>query len=946
MRASNGGGDARKATRKKPETLGAAVQAAVKQAGDAKPKKAKRVAAPTLGAGVAAAEKFTKQAANAQRNTNKASKAAVGRSDVRSSGGDYGMKRAERYAKRQAANDRGDARAQAEQAARLLGHAPRNIGELAAADAKRRFQGDPLEKRQAKTAGLATIPPLAANLDTAKLVEAINKKIEPLTKTPAGKAALKVGEFTHNAVTDLQGLTTGWPGAMYHMGDTLVHDPKKVPGMLAKPYTEMYHHPGREAFTRPVSSVMALTAPAKAGSFAAGKGLRLADKQTLVGEARVLPGTVFSDPTPRPRGAIGNQIAKRKDDAALKRSGGKPLVASATQVQKRVDESKGAERRKTQRIKKARIKKAYKLDEHKDLSRKDRAAAIEQDVKSALASEDVKKGKNRAAVEEFGINLGVRSTNHPEKSKAAKSEAAPRGPKKPRDDDWFARMYPAQAGPGVEPFRNARPKTDRAVLEKGPFYSSKGAAEAAKARYQKKHGEAGEVVDVGNGEFGVMPTVVTARRHAQDVKGNSKSGFAVGLKSLNRAATHALLPLSPSFHIGNTGEAVVRAALAGAGPSSYTIARRAFKDLNSKDPKVAAAARDRILTGGVTGGTIEDLGRKSVGQQVLEAPDPAQSARIQKAFAGYEAFKQKMGLKAVGKAYEKSIAEPAFGTSAWIERQAQLAHAGKHLKQNHLESAPLGLSKKSRAKAAEALSKKDVQILASRQAKRDAGQYADWSPLMRDATMHWSPFLPWTLNSMRFLRDQPKHHPVTTTGLVAATNASRDWREKQGVKVGEVPPWLLTALKVGEDQKRYNILSKITPAQGAGNVLGDPLGTGVGLLTPGIASMLRAGFGINYKGQKLPKGTSKLGIGALDQAETVLPILGPVDRVLGAGDKWVRQREDASTDIEENLKRWLLGPVLPMKDTKSKRKAKRKKKSGNPLLSNGGSSSGKNPLLR
>ena len=108
--------------------------------------------------------------------------------------------------------------------------------------------------------------------------------------------------------------------------------------------------------------------------------------------------------------------------------------------------------------------------------------------------------------------------------------------------------------------------------------------------------------------------------------------------------------------------------------------------------------------------------------------------------------------------------------------------------------------------------------------------------------------------------------------------------------------------------------------------------------------MLRAGFGINYKGQKLPKGTSKLGIGALDQAETVLPILGPVDRVLGAGDKWVRQREDASTDIEENLKRWLLGPVLPLKDKTSKRKAKRK--SGNPLLSNGGSSSGKNPLLR
>lgn len=849
-----------------------------------------------------------KRAEQGQRKLTKATRAAVGRSDVRSSGGDYGMKRAERYVKRRAANDRDAARAQADQAVRLLGHAPRNVGELVAADVQRKVEGEPLAQRRAKASGmpLATSMPLA-NLDTSKIVDDFDKKVvEPLTKTPVGRAALKAGEFTQNAVTDLQGLATGWPGAMYHMGDTLLHDPKKVPGMLAKPYTEMYHHPGREAWRHPFSTGLALAGPGKSASFAAGRGLRLAGKQTLTGEARVLPGTVFSEPTPRPRGAIGNQIAKRKDDKALERSGGKPLVASAAQVQKRVDESKGAERRKTQRIKKARIKKAYRLDEHKDLSRKDRAAAIEQDVKSALASDDVQKGKNRGAVEDFGINLGVRSA------------------------------------------------LDRNVLERGPFYSSKGAAEAAKARYQKKHGEAGEVVDVGNGEFGVMPTVVTARRHAQDVKGNSKSGFAVGLKSLNRAATHALLPLSPSFHIGNTGEAVVRAALAGAGPSSYTIARRAFKDLNSKDPKVAAAARDRILTGGVTGGTIEDLGRKSVGQQVLEAPDPAQSARIQKAFAGYEAFKRKTGLKAVGNVYESGIgggkgrylnvADNAFGLSAWIERQAQLAHAGKHLKQNHLESAPLGLSKKSRAKAAEALSKKDVQILASRQAKRDAGQYADWSPLMRDATMHWSPFLPWTLNSMRFLRDQPKHHPVTTTGLVAATNASRDWREKQGVKVGEVPPWLLTALKVGEDQKRYNILSKVTPAQGAGNVLGDPLGTGVGLLTPGIASMLRAGFGINYKGQKLPKGTSKLGIGALDQAETVLPILGPVDRVLGAGDKWVRQREDASTDIEENLKRWLLGPVLPMKDKKSKRKAKRK--SGNPLLSNGGSSSGKNPLLR
>ena len=153
-----------------------------------------------------------------------------------------------------------------------------------------------------------------------------NAKFRPETKKAEGPspAIPNFAKAARNAGPDAADIVTGFPVGAYHLGKTAVTDPKKLPGMLAKPYKDTFLKPGglKKAFEEsPVSLAAMVAPPLKAGSMTAGTASTIGKvgktgaKHGLTA-TRTVPHTPIKIADAQPKGVLAKRKVAAKDAAA------------------------------------------------------------------------------------------------------------------------------------------------------------------------------------------------------------------------------------------------------------------------------------------------------------------------------------------------------------------------------------------------------------------------------------------------------------------------------------------------------------------------------------------------------------------------------------------------------------------------------------------------------
>lgn len=785
--------------------------------------------------------------------------------------------------------------------------------------------------------GLATI----AALGTA--AGPIAATADALTGAKALKGVLKLGS---NAAKDAAELAVTTPSTLYKLGDTLVHDPEKVPGMLAEPYKELAKDPKGFATERPVSTLL-MVGPVRVPTRAAGAVARKAGKQTLRRAPARVPGTAIRVERVKSRDAIRNAAQTRADRR------GRDAVASEKQVERTVDAFHDASQKAEGRAKEAAAAEA-------------KARGLAPEAAEKLIRKRVKKartGTTRKAVEHFGATPRPKVSATVRKTAKARREAADAKVVARRQGliDATARQQAALANarvararkPGVPPrehdallkaiyeretarsaLRSARadarvaradhirakdefrdaPLVDEATV--GRLFTEKADAQAVAKRSPFE----ATVVKVDD-QFGVLPKQVAVRLMKQQKVGTSPATGAKLFRVSRGAFTKAVLPLSKNFVTGQGIEAAGRSVVAGAGPTSYIRARKTLKALERTDPDAAQAVKDYAFgeNFGRTGPVREFIGEgKTLREEFADTGLAKPASKLTSAAAA-------PGIRHVRAGYDKWT-RGVFKINEVIERQAQTAMLGKAIKQGPLmERSTLGLSKKAIDDAARGLTETPAQIKYGADVERMYGKYKGFSPGKREFIMHSTPFLPWYINTATFLlKVLPVDHPVHAALLASLDAATEDWRKEHGLSVrgGEQrPDFLFGAGPNGEPLGRF---LPFAPK--------DLGGTTAGLFLPQFSTIQKNLEGQDWKGEKLEGGQ-------LGRAENALlsllsgfvPGVSQADRVTGISDRHLNKGKNPSVldgKTLDEVKADLVRLVNPLAGPKRKLKAKGKLPAG------------------
>jgi hypothetical protein len=294
------------------------------------------------------------------------------------------------------------------------------------------------------------------------------------------------------------------------------------------------------------------------------------------------------------------------------------------------------------------------------------------------------------------------------------------------------------------------------------------------------------------------------------------------------------------------------------------------------------------------------------------------------------------------------------GLNGLIENTAKKAMAGQVIRRGPLMEMRValpklhGLTEKAIDDAARGLMHTHNQVEASRGLNEMYGKYRDQSPEMKSMLQHWTPFLPWYLNTARFLfHTLPVRHPMKAALLANMTEADREWRMSKGLSFYKrpggkerVPNMLLGSYPVGGD--RYQRIGHYTP-WGIG---ADPAEAVAGLAVPQLTGPFKNLIGIDWKNQPLTKPGKKgekqrpfnLGEKVLragvTAAESQVPGVGLGGRLSGVTPKYIDKRTDTRS-LTGRLK-----AELPTTPTKAPKKKKTKKPKAQGFGSGGFGSGG------
>jgi hypothetical protein len=366
---------------------------------------------------------------------------------------------------------------------------------------------------------------------------------------------------------------------------------------------------------------------------------------------------------------------------------------------------------------------------------------------------------------------------------------------------------------------------------------------------------------------------------------------------LNGPFRMAVLP-QPRWLAGNFLEPwVVRLPLSGAGvniPGSavdFAAASKIVKGMeNSGDAKVARAGAE--IRGVQLGGLM--IGRK--GASVRRTYEDF-SGNYARAFKAAHDLRNLPPFKQMG---DLVLAVPhaffAFN-KLLVETPVQKIAFGKSVREDIQQitgswTKSMTLGKQALAEVQKGLVDTPTQHRFMEKQMELLGQYDAFNPTMRKLVQTAFPFLPWTLNSLRFVYwTLPAHHTVAFTALVkAAQSVQAEWEaEHQNVPPGTLSDALVQKDKGLVDVGRYTPFGVSIPLA-HGETEGLP-----GTFMPQLSGAQEALSGRDPFGRPLqvpktasnPKGEAtkaeRLGIAANSTAESLLPLIAMVRRLQEGG---------------------------------------------------------------
>jgi hypothetical protein len=343
----------------------------------------------------------------------------------------------------------------------------------------------------------------------------------------------------------------------------------------------------------------------------------------------------------------------------------------------------------------------------------------------------------------------------------------------------------------------------------------------------------------------ILVPKIAADTFAEHLKG---VGAYPLIRMAGSAFRQSVLPLSFRWLSGNVIEAALRSMVAGVRPDDYVFGRRVKRELEKGDPELAR----QMMARAIEGGYYSLAARNSVHTpgEVLAGTDLAGIA------TQLGKLKRLPVARHIAAAWDHFTHLVFHTLNGRMETQFQTAMLGRALRKDPLMSNRLlMLSKKAVEQAVEGLTHTEAQVRMGREIDRMYGRYGKWSPGLRHAIASYTPFIAWSLNALRFLFDVlPRDHPVLTSALASASQATEDWRKQVGMETNpfKVDSGKPRFLQGGIPNKQGGVmrLSRYTPFGIAANE-GGIYGSLMDSLLPQLSGVIAAAKGEDWKGAPL-----------------------------------------------------------------------------------------------
>jgi hypothetical protein len=305
-----------------------------------------------------------------------------------------------------------------------------------------------------------------------------------------------------------------------------------------------------------------------------------------------------------------------------------------------------------------------------------------------------------------------------------------------------------------------------------------------------------------------------------------------------------VLPFSAKWLTGNVVEAGLRLGLVGAGPNALRIGHRLLGEIDKLDHEQALRVKAAITGGLMYGNKALEVKRFAEHFETGAMRRPAQAVGV----AAHAPV-----IKQLGGAL-RFYRDKVFAFNRALEHNAQVAALGKYAKREMQEMTgswhkAVTAQQKALADVAKGmLDSKNIHD-AAKYVDETLGQYSRFSPAMRRLVQQAAPFLPWYLNSVRFVFwTLPAKHPIKT-GLVAsaAANLQKDYEAShKGLPPGSLMGDIVTPGGKVLPSSRYTPFGAFGEAFGGGN---DALFALVDPLFPQFKSAALATLGLNFAGR-------------------------------------------------------------------------------------------------
>lgn len=639
-----------------------------------------------------------------------------------------------------------------------------------------------------------------------------------------------------NAPADATEILTTMPSSAYRTAEVAVTHPKQLPGMLIEPYKELVRDPVKAFGEHPVTTTLMLAPVVKVPARTVGRVGALTGKRSLAGEEATYAGTSV-----RAQRHRTTDVSRRN---VLRRKPGKDV--SDEELTQRVDEAWDAAALHRHSVVNRAAEQAHAAYGH--LPEAERAAKVQKKLKGA------RRGAGQQAKRRFAQEFG---------------------------SDWY-----------VDPASRALVRPKRSPENSGVLHATREDAQRVADRVpfdavviRLKGGKRNE-------NWAVVPRVAWERWQKHQKTNTSKATPAVALRLTNRMLKTAVLPTSTKWMGGQVAEGLIRAAVMGAGPTSFI---RGKKLLRALPEDVRREVELRTTRGGQFGATgpAEEFASKA---PTLAEEFQHAGPRVQRIAEGATKAGALPGLRHLRGGYRRYVTG-VFRINDKVEQLAKTAMLGKAVKSGPLmERSVTGLTKKAIDDAAKGLHGTSSQVELGRALDRAYGRYSKFSPEMRNVLAHWTPFIPWMLNMGKFLLDVlPKDHPVATALIADMSQATEEWRKEHDLSTlveDHVPDFVLGSAPTKNG--RYVRLGAFGPFMPA-----EPVSAAVGNLLPIVRGPILAGAGVDFAGRDLGEGELvKLGAGALGMAESLVPGVSQLGRVTGLSER-VRGRGKRADEIRK-----------------------------------------------